>query len=303
MENGFLDFMTRPGTLAAMRAVVLVAVGLLLASVCSRLMEKGLASRLNRHQMALARRLLYYGILVLFIASALRELGFNLTLLLGAAGVLTVALGFASQTSVSNLISGLFLVAERPFSIGDTIQVGTTVGEVLSVDALSIKLRTFDNLFVRIPNETLIKTELTNLTRFDIRRFDLKIGVAYKEDIRKVRELLLKVAEDNPNCLDEPAPMFLFLGFGASSLDLQLSVWAARTNFFELRYSIQTEVKEALDAAGIEIPFPHQSIYVGEATKPFPVRMVRDEDGPDGDSPEEAEEAQPGGASPDPERP
>ena len=124
----------------------------------------------------------------MFCVSALRELGFKLSVLLGAAGVLTVAVGFASQTSASNIISGLFLLGERPFSVGDVIRVGSTTGEVLSIDLLSAKLRTFENLFVRIPNETLIKSEVTNLSRLPVRRLDLKIGIAYKEEVGENKE-------------------------------------------------------------------------------------------------------------------
>jgi small-conductance mechanosensitive channel len=230
--------------------------------------------RFSGHHVQLMRRLVFYGVLGLFVASALRELGFSLAVLMGAAGVLTVAVGFASQTSASNLISGLFLIGERPFSVGDIIRVGQTTGEVLSIDALSVKLRTFDNLFVRIPNETLIKTEVTTLTRFPIRRLDLALSVAYKEDVDKVREVLFALAERNTLCLDEPPPLFIFLGFGDSALQLQFSVWATRENFLDLRSIISAEIKTAFDAAGIEIPFPHRSLYAGEATKPFPITLV-----------------------------
>ena len=122
--------------------------------------------------------------------SALRELGFDLSVVLGAAGILSVAIGFASQTSTSNLISGLFLMLERPFSIGDVIKVDSTTGEVISIDLLSVKIRTFDNLFVRSPNESMIKTQVTTLTKFPIRRADLQVGIAFKEDIERVKEIL-----------------------------------------------------------------------------------------------------------------
>jgi small-conductance mechanosensitive channel len=225
------------------------------------------------------RRVSFYGIAGLFAASALMELGFDLGVLLGAAGILTVAIGFASQTSASNVISGLFLLGERPFSVGDVIRVNGTTGEVLSVDLLSVKLRTFDNLFVRIPNETMIKTEVTNLRRFPIRRVDLQVGVAYKEDLRRVREVLLDVADRNPLCLEEPAPVIIFQGYGESSINHQFSVWAATDNYLELRNSIPLEIKEAFDEAGIEIPFPHRTLYTGAETDAFPVRQADRADG------------------------
>jgi small-conductance mechanosensitive channel len=277
MENTLVDSLTSIFTgeraLAVLRAIVLLAAGFLVASIISRLPQRIMGKRLTAHQAMLSRRLIYYLVLALFIASALRELGFSLGVLLGAAGILSVAIGFASQTSASNLISGLFLIGERPFEVGDLIRVGNTTGEVLSIDLLSVKLRTFDNLFVRIPNEQLIKGEVTTLTRFPIRRFDMQIRVARREDIGRVRDVLMAVADRNPLCLDEPRPLFIFRGFGESSLDIQFSAWAKRENYLELRNTLQEEVKLAFDEAGIEIPFPHRTLYTGEETRPFPVVM------------------------------
>lgn len=244
------------------KASILLLSGFLVASMASRAVNRFFSKNFSQHHIVLFKRLVYWLILALFVASALKELGFSLSVLLGAAGVLSVALGFASQTSASNLISGLFLIGEKPFQLGDTIKVGTTTGEVLSIDLLSVKLRTFDNLFVRIPNETLIKSEVTNLTRFPIRRFDLLLGVAYKEQIATVRQVLMDVADKNPLCLDEPAPMFLFLGFGDSALNIQFSVWSKRENFRDLRNSLQEEVKLAFDRAGIDIPFPQRTVHL-----------------------------------------
>lgn len=272
--SGLLELLGNETVGMVARAVLLLSLGLLLAPLAARLVGRLLADRFSAHHGQLIRRVAFYLVLGLFAASTLRELGFNLAVLMGAAGVLTVAVGFASQTSASNLISGLFLIGERPFEIGDIIRVGSTTGEVLSIDALSVKLRTFDNLFVRIPNETLIKSEVTTLTRFPIRRVDLTVGVAYKEDIGRVREVLLDVADRNRLCLDEPPPLFIFQGFGDSSLNIQFSVWATRENFLALRNSITAEIKAAFDEAGIEIPFPHRSLYAGSVTEPFPVVLM-----------------------------
>lgn len=274
MENWLQTLSQYEQLMPILRATLLVAFGFVAAGLLARVMRRVMTGHFTPHHVTLFKRLVYWLVLALFIASALRQLGFSLSVLLGAAGVLSVAIGFASQTSASNLISGLFLVGEKPFQLGDIIRVGNTTGEVLSVDLLSVKLRTFDNLFVRIPNESLIKTEMTNLTRFPIRRFDLLIGVAYREDIGRVREVLLEVANQNPLCLDEPAAMFLFTGFGDSSLNIQFSVWATRENFRDFRNSLQEDVKRAFDAAGIEIPFPHRTLYAGSETEPFPVRVV-----------------------------
>lgn len=277
MTEQFFHWLQTEQVSHMLKAAILLLAGFLVASMASRAVGRFFSKNFTQHHIVLFKRLVYWLILALFVASALKQLGFSLSVLLGAAGVLSVALGFASQTSASNLISGLFLIGEQPFQLGDTIKVGSTTGEVLSIDLLSVKLRTFDNLFVRIPNETLIKSEVTNLTRFPIRRFDLLLGVAYKEQIAAVRKLLLDVADKNPLCLDEPSPMFLFLGFGDSALNIQFSVWSKRENFRDLRNSLQEEIKLAFDAAGIEIPFPQRTVYLAQqpgavnATQPEPI--------------------------------
>lgn len=260
-----------------LRAIIIVVLGWVIARLASR----GVARFAKRYTAAqetmLARSITFYLILAVVLTSALRELGFDLSVVVGAAGILTVAAGFASQTSASNVISGLFLIGERSFVVGDFIKVGGTIGEVLSIDLLSVKLRTPDNLYVRVPNETLIKTEITNLTRHPIRRIDLTFGVAYRTDLNALLRILNTVAERNPLSLIEPKPLFIFLGFGDSALNIQYSVWAKRENFLDLKNSIQREIKEALDANGIEIPFPQRTLTPDAGGAPLAVRIV---DGP-----------------------
>jgi len=260
-----------------LRALVIASIGFVVARAASATALKVMGKFLDAQQRMIVSRAVYYLLLGLFLLSALHELGFSLSILVGAAGILSVAVGFASQTSASNLISGLFLVVERPFSVGDVITLGATTGEVLSIDLLSVKLRTLDNLYVRIPNETLIKSEVTTLTKFPIRRIDLQLGVAYKEDIGKVRELLFKLAEKNPLSLEEPKPLFIFLGFGDSAINLQFSIWVKRENFLDLKNAIQEEIKAAFEQEGIEIPFPQRTLVAG-GDQPFAVRVVESEE-------------------------
>ncbi|HUU00010.1 MAG TPA: mechanosensitive ion channel family protein [Myxococcota bacterium] len=256
---------------AVLRASAVVLIGLLLYLIVRH--------RLRRNKGAFAqsvilRKVVGFVILSVTCLWALRELGLKMEVLLGAAGILTVALGFASQTSASNVISGFFLMAERPFSVGDLIKIGETTGKVLSIDFLSVKLRTFDNRLVRIPNESMLKTEFSNLTKFPIRRVDLQIGVAYKENVGQVRRILYEVADGNPLCLDEPRPFFFYRGYGDSALQLTFGVWTTQENYFEVQTSLYIEIKKAFDRAGIEIPFPHLSLYTGSLTDPMPVRLV-----------------------------
>ncbi|MCB1056532.1 MAG: mechanosensitive ion channel family protein [Acidobacteria bacterium] len=258
-----------PHIASAVRAAITLIIGIAVARWVSGTLVAGLAARITDVQRRImVRRLAYWGILAMAAVSALRELGFDLSVLLGAAGVLTVAIGFASQTSASNLISGLFLYGERPFTVGDTIRIGDTTGEVLTVDLLSTKLRTFDNLFVRIPNETVMKAEVVNLTRFPLRRFDLLVGIAYDEDIERVRVLLYEVAEKNPAVLKDPNPVFILSGFGDSSINLQFSVWGQTSRFLELRNTFTIDVHRAFAEHGVEIPFPQRVVHRSEDGDP-----------------------------------
>jgi small-conductance mechanosensitive channel len=268
------DAFSKEQLMTAIRVGTILIIGLVLAKMASAGLVRIGRSYMTPQQTMLIRRATFYILAGLIIATVLRELGFQIGILLGAAGILTVALGFASQTSVSNLISGLFLIGERSFVVGDIVRIAETTGEVLSIDLLSVKIRTFDNLFVRIPNETLIRSPITNLTQFPIRRIDIKVGVAYKENITKVQNLLSDVARRNPLCLVEPEPRLFFLAYGDSSLNLQFSVWAKQENFYTLTTQIHQEIKEAFDAEGIEIPFPHRTFYTGSVTEPLPIRVV-----------------------------
>lgn len=255
------------------RVALLVGAGFVVLQLAGFGLSRLTVSRENPHAGQLLRKLVVYVGSLGILFSVLLELGFDLTGLLATAGLATVAIGFAAQTSLSNLISGLFLIGEKPFKIGDLVRVNTTLGVVESIDLLSIKIRTLDNLFVRIPNESMIKEPVINVTRFPIRRMDLEIGVAYKEDIREVLSLLKELAGANPYALDDPEPLILFDRFGDSALQIRFGIWFEKSNYLALRNRMMMEIKERFDAEGIEIPFPHVTVYSGSATEPFPVAM------------------------------
>ena len=254
-------------------AALLILVGILLAKFLSRLCAAWLESKFKLKNLVIVRRLFFYSIMSLFVVMALRQMGFELGVLLGAAGILSVAVGFASKTSMSNVISGLFLLGEGAVSVGDTIKVGNTVGEVIGIDWMAIKLRTPENLFVRLPNETLINSEMTNLTRFKIRRFDLYVSVAYKEELSNVKAVLLELVQNDNYCLVDPEPMVLVDSFGDSGVIIRLAVWAKSEDFLKFKSNMNEKVKNSFDKAGIEIPFPHLSLYSGENSKPIPFEI------------------------------
>jgi small-conductance mechanosensitive channel len=258
---------------AWLRILLLVLVGWPLIHAAAKLLRRSLRKHLSAQGAMLLYQAVNTGGGVLLGLSVLSEMGFSLSTLLGAAGIAGVAIGFASQTSLSNLISGIFLIWERPFEVDDVVRIGGTSGVVVTIDLLSTKIRTFDNTLVRFPNETLIKSELVNITRFQIRRLDLQIGVAYKEDLSRVLQVLREVAEANPHCLDEPEPLMMIQGFGDSAINILFGVWFAKADLLALRNSILMDVHRRFREESIEIPFPHLTLYTGSNTEAFPLKF------------------------------
>lgn len=256
-----------------LRIFIILAVGIILIYLLAFIIRKILPKKLSKQRIMIINRLVIYtGFLALFFI-VVTELKLNLAPIFGAAGIIGLVIGVASQTSIGNIVSGFFLVSEKSFEIGDVIRIGDKTGVVYSIDLLSIKIKTFDNLLLRIPNQTVISTELTNITKFPIRRMDIDVSVAYKEDLGKVKGVLEKVAKQNPLCLDEPEPLIVFKDFGDSGINILFGVWFEKTNFLAVKNSIFQEIKLAFDAEGIEIPFPHLSLYAGEASNPFEVEI------------------------------
>ena len=242
-------------------AIVLCLIGFLIARFVSNTFIRTIGARFNAHQSQIWRRGIFYTIFLFFIIASLKEAGFQLSVFLGAAGILTVALGFASQTSASNLISGIFLIGEGSFEIGDTIQItlirGHTIeGEVISIDLLSVKLLTQDNIYVRLPNEQLIRAPVHNLSKFPIRRIPITLAINFHEDIIKVREVLLDVASKYHLVLTDPKPAVTVTAFRESSIELLFAVWCQNSNFLQVRDEMQERIRNGFLANQIEIPVP-----------------------------------------------
>ena len=255
-------------------AVVLCFIGFLIARFISNTFIRTIGVRFNAHQKLVWRRGIFYFIFLLFVMASLKEAGFKLSVFLGAAGILTVALGFASQTSASNLISGLFLIGEGSFEVGDTIQItlirGHTIeGEVISIDLLSVKLLTQDNIYVRLPNEQLIRAPVQNLSKFPIRRIPITLAINFHEDIIKVREVLLDVANKYPLVLADPKPAVTVTAFRESSIELLFAVWCQQENYLKVRDEMQERIRNGFVDNQIEIPVPKMGFVDHPLSRPL----------------------------------
>lgn len=228
------------------RAALFFLLMAVIARLAGRGMRRVVAVRGDAQGALILGRLTTWTLLGFGLAGALEELGFKLSVVFGAAGVLTVAFGFAAQTTLSNLVSGLFLFGERPFHVGDVIEIDGISGEVLSVNMMATTLRTMDNRFVRIPNELVIKTKVTNHTRFPLRRLELTVPISHSEDFGAVRALLLHVLDRNAHCLAEPSPSVFLGAFGETSVQVHVWAWTRTEYLQDLRVALGEETHRAL---------------------------------------------------------
>ena len=201
---------------------------------------------------------LYYTMAVIYI---LGIFDIKVTALFGAAGIAGVAIGFAAQTSFSNIISGFFVLTEHSLKIGDYITVDDVSGTVDSIDMLSIKLKTPDHQMVRIPNETILKANLHNTSYFPTRRLNVTVSVSYNTDLQFALDTLATVPAKCPLVLTDPAPIIFYDSFGDSGINLILGVWLNNSDLIAVKNQVFIAIKKTFDDAGIEIPFPQIDVH------------------------------------------
>jgi len=201
---------------------------------------------------------------------ALDILGINVMPFIAGAGVAGIAIGFAAKDTLSNLIAGVLLIIDRPFEIGDRIEVwsapagSATWGDVIGIGLRATKIKTTDNIVIIIPNNEIMKRDIVNYTIISTKiRVRINIGVSYDADIEKAKDLINSVAGTLPWVSKEPPPQVVVRNFGESSVDLQLRVWIddARKRMDTIS-SVTDKVKEVFDKNGIEIPYPKRDITI-----------------------------------------
>src|SRR5205809_1396498 len=204
-------------------------------------------------------------VLVVGIFIVLENTGIHLAALALFAGAVGVGVGFGLQNIASNFISGLVILAERPTTIGDRVEVAGIAGQVEHIRARSTVIRTNDNIMMIVPNTKFIDSPVTNWTYGDRRvRFRISVGVAYGSDVNKVRDVLLGVADENSHTLKEPAPGVVLDQFGDSSIDFKLMVWSSEMSARPSRYrsDLNFAIVEKFREAGIEFPFPQRDVHI-----------------------------------------
>lgn len=206
-------------------------------------------------------RVIRYIIYVLLVIYILGVFNINISALLGAAGIVGVAVSFASQTSLSNIISGFFIVSEHALKIGDFITVEGISGTVDSIQLLSVKIKTPDNQMVRIPNEKILNTNLQNTSFYPTRRVNITIPLNRNTDLEYALAIAREIPAKCENVLTDPAPILYFDGFNESGISLVIGVWLNNSDLLVVKNQVYTAAKKSFEEANIEIAYPRLELH------------------------------------------
>jgi len=203
-------------------------------------------------------------IYVIGIIVACTQLKIDLSGLLVAGGVVGVAVGFASQNTLSNLVAGILLMFERPVNVGDSIVVNGTEGYVEGIGLLSTRVRTYSGLYVRIPNDSLFTSEITNMVSNVARRFDYNISIRYSDDAKKAIKAVKRVINEHPYALKNPAPSVYVDNLGAHGIELKVRIWSPSGFWWDARTELLWTIFKVLRQEDIDVPFDQLTVWFGQ---------------------------------------
>jgi small-conductance mechanosensitive channel len=244
-------------------AFVIFVAGYWLAKWVSRLIYRALTRANVEGTLAgFLRNVAYAVMMVLVLITALTTAGLNPTSLFAVLGAAGLAVGLALKDSLSNIASGVMLIVLRPFRDGDHVLAAGLEGVVEDVRIFQTRMRTADNRLIVLPNSMITTAPIINFTAKPNRRVDIAVGVGYEDDLKKAREVLLKLAKDNPLVLVDPAPFVKVDTLAESSVNLILQAWVATPNFLEARNQLTEAVRSEIIGNGLNIPYPQRDLHV-----------------------------------------
>ena len=249
--------------LKAIGAIATFIAGLIVAMFLRKATLRAL--RLAPPEIAdLMSKIVYYSVAFLAGVAALSVAGVNVSGLLLTGGIIGVALGFASQTVVSNFLSGVFLYIDRPFRPGDPVSLddANVSGVVHDVSIFSTRIRTWDGIFVRVPNDKVFNATIKNFSMNVARRVEYLVSISYSSDIELARKVILRVLDEEPLILREPPPEVFVEELGDSGVVLRVRFWVPSQFWFNVKMRMLERIKVELEKAGIEIPFPQRVVWL-----------------------------------------
>lgn len=200
-------------------------------------------------------------LIVFVIIAAISNLGIETSMFVAAFGALGLAIGMAFKDTFSNIGAGILIVFFRPFKIGDTVEVSGVLGVVSEISIFSTILKTGDNKTIIVPNGQIINDNIINYSKEGTRRVEIVFGIDYNDDLKLAKEIILKIANENPKVLKNPAPFVGVSSLGDNSVNLAARLWCLSGDFMDVQFSMLEAVKLEFDNKGISIPFPQLNIH------------------------------------------
>ncbi len=244
-------------------AVVILLLGMWLARRLSRTLDRTFErAHMEATLRGFLRNIAYAAMLVIVIVAALQSLGVPTTSVMAVLGAAGLAIGLALKDSLSNIASGVMLIVQRPFHVGDFVQAAGLEGTVDHIRVFQTKLRTADNRMVIVPNSLITTAPIINFTANPQRRIDLAVGVGYEDDLKVARTVLLEVANANPHVLAAPPAEAFVTTLGESSVTLELRAWVNTADYGNARSELTAAARDRLIERGLNIPYPQRDLHV-----------------------------------------
>jgi small-conductance mechanosensitive channel len=260
--------------LSLLTGIAILVGSVFLARTLRLSLRRFLKEKVSREYQELSGKVVYYSTIVLAALIALPMLGFQLSGLLVAGGIVGIAIGFASQNLVENLLAGLFLMFERPIKIGDAVNIDGSTGIVEDIRMMSTTLRNFEGLYIRLPNQKVLTANITNFVSNIARRVDFDIGIRYSDDADKAINTIKAFLDAQTMILKQPEPLVFVSELSDNAVMIAIRAWAPVSEWFGLKTQLLLKLKTLLESEGIEIPFPQRTVWFASElrTKEAPKR-------------------------------
>ncbi|ADI73226.1 MscS Mechanosensitive ion channel [Methanohalobium evestigatum Z-7303] len=248
--------------------VIFILIALFISKIITVYLRRYFKDKIAPSRLNVFLKLIYYSIITVTIGIFILPIvGIQPSSLLVAGGIVGIVIGFASQSIVGNLISGIFLIVERPIKIGNQVNIDNNIGIVEDINLISTIIRTFDGLYIRIPNEKVFTNNITNYVANVARRFEYIVGIRYSDDAEQAIDIIKDLIEKEPLALKHPESLVFVDNLGNNAVNLSVRIWAPATEWFSLRTSFLWKIKTTLEDNGIEIAFPQRTVWFANQTQ------------------------------------
>lgn len=244
-------------------AILILVIGWWLASLLSKYLKKAMAkAKVDAGIISFVYSITKNALRIIVLISTAAKLGVNVTSIIAALGAASVAVGLALKDSMSNVASGVLIIINKLFHVGDYLEVDDLQGTVSKIEMMNTTLTTIDNKTIVIPNSILTSTSIINYTSQETRRLDLSYGVGYESNLMEVKNLLRKLVQNNPKIHMDPAPVIAVGELQSSCIQIIVKAWCDCDDYWPLYYEMQESVKLLFDAHHISIPYPQTDVHL-----------------------------------------